>query len=392
MFDTLEDTRVHCTSIMTSMTAGEYLDLVEHVYKKKGGIEGQRSPLKTKTAVIIRNRMVSDLQTGAVIPPIVVGVLLSDTEQAELAKLLTTPELVAFFQALDADKISIIDGMQRTTALKEAEAVDPNIRKRKVRVEFWVTKFINSLIYRMLVLNTGQVPWELARQLETVYSQFLKKITAELGDDDVAIFLKDDQRRRANAAQYQGSRIIELLLVFSSRKTEVEVRDQVAEDFARLDAVETSAHAEFIEFFVEMLRYLARLDRAFSRLGPIAADAASRFDAGKDIFGGLPAMAGFAAAVSVYLFDEPGFKLDWTTATKKMTDVRAAMDSLLTRLEKMNESELRDFMQLGLLQELTSGRRGGVGRYERELFKKAFTAMLKFAGRLESLEPCWRAT
>ena len=51
----------------------------------------------------------------------------------------------------------------------EALEEDELAAEREVREEFWVAEKVNSLIYRMLVLNTGQVPWETGRQLETVY-------------------------------------------------------------------------------------------------------------------------------------------------------------------------------------------------------------------------------
>lgn len=391
MYDILEDKRVHCTSIMTVVTVGEYLELVDHVYAKKGGIEGQRAPLKTKTALTIRKRMVSDLQIGAVIPPIVVGVLVTAEERKQLSDIADEAALIGFVGTLDPDKISIIDGMQRTTALKEAEAANNDVRTRRVRVEFWITEFLNSLIYRMLVLNTGQVPWELARQLETVYGQFLRKITEELGASTVSIFSKDDQRRRVDAGQYHGSRIVELLLVFSSRKTEVEVRDRVAEDFARLDAIETSAHAQFIEYFIEMLRNLVLLDKAFSKIETDQTEPPSRFASGKEIFGSFPAMVGFAAAVAVFLFDEPGFEINWVTAADNIKKVQESTRIVTEKLHSLDVDQGREFMQLGLLQEQMAGRRGAVGRYERDFFKRAFTAMFKHAERLESLEPCWRA-
>ncbi len=76
---------------------------------------------------------------------------------------------------MDPKTKSIIDGMQRTTALQEAkDSFGEN--QLNIRVEFWIADKLNSLIYRMLVLNTGQVPWEMARQLETIYSQLLKSI------------------------------------------------------------------------------------------------------------------------------------------------------------------------------------------------------------------------
>lgn len=391
MLDLLEDRRIDCTSIMTSMSVGEYLALVDHVYANRGGIEGQRAPLKTKTALTIRKRLVHDLQVGAVVPPIVIGALVTRGERAALRELQSSQELPTFFRNLEVDKLSIIDGMQRTTALKEAIQANGEMANEKVRVEFWATEYINSLIYRMLVLNTGQVPWELARQLETVYSQFLQRISDELGKDNVEIFSRDDLRRRANAAQYQGHAIVELLLVFSSRKPEVEVKDKVAEDFARLDIIETSAHANFIGDFVEMLRLLSRLDRAFSRLGKDPEAQPTRLSSGKDIFGSFPAMAGFAAAVAIAIYDEPGFSIDWDTTAEKLVRIAQATNAISARLEALTEAELREFLQLELLQERMTGRRGGVGRYERELFRKAFTAMLNNADRLESMQPCWLA-
>ena len=37
----------------------------------------------------------------------------------------------------------------------------------KLRIELWVTSKANNLIYRMLVLNTGQISWTLKKQLNS---------------------------------------------------------------------------------------------------------------------------------------------------------------------------------------------------------------------------------
>ena len=254
-----------------------------------------------------------------------------------------------------------------------------------------VARFLQETDQDNLSINTGQVPWELSRQLETVYKQLLKKISTALSRDDIQIFLKGDQRRRADAGQYQSSVIVELFLIFSSRKDEVELRDQVAEDFARLDTIETSSHADFIDYFVTMLKSLARLDKAFSRLEKSADAEPERFDAGKDIFASLPAMAGFAAAVAVYVFDQPGFDINWKEAPKRLKEVQQSIEIISAKLDKLKKSQLGEFMQLSMLNQLLSGRRGGVGRFERDLFKRAFTMMIGNAARLQTLGPCWRA-
>lgn len=392
MYHTLEDRRVQCTSVMTVLSVGRYLELVEAVYAKRGGLDGQRAPLKTKTGLTIRARMVSDLQHGAVIPPVVLGVLADESQIAGLAGVADSDAFAGWFSALDAEAISIIDGMQRTTALKEAVAANGEIAATSLRVEFWISKYLNSLIYRMLVLNTGQVPWELERQLETIYSQFLKRISAEI-NGEAEIFERDEKRRRVSAGQYQSSSIIELLLVFSSRKSEIDIKDRVAEDFARLDAIETTAHVEFLDYFIETLRLMVVLDKAFSKLPRQNGDEpAGRLQSGKDIFASFPAMAGFAAAVSVFLFDEPGFKIEWAEAPAKMEQVKKAVETVAARIDSLDADGLRQFMQMETLAERLSGRRGGVGRFEREMFRRAFTTLIKNAERLETMEPCWLAS
>ena len=74
------DKKLDCCSIMVSMKISEYLSIVDTVYAKKGGIQGQRDALKQKTAIIIRNRMINDITEGAILPPVVIGVILSESE------------------------------------------------------------------------------------------------------------------------------------------------------------------------------------------------------------------------------------------------------------------------------------------------------------------------
>jgi hypothetical protein len=59
------------------------------------------------------------------------------------------------------DSLAIIDGMQRTTALREAIALHEETKKRRMRVELWAAQSTDSLIYRMLgreLINTEPQP------------------------------------------------------------------------------------------------------------------------------------------------------------------------------------------------------------------------------------------
>ena len=68
----LKDLRVNGYSISTVVTIAEYLGwFVEYGLPNK--LEDQRPVMKTRSANMIRKRLVDDLQQGAVIPPIVLG-------------------------------------------------------------------------------------------------------------------------------------------------------------------------------------------------------------------------------------------------------------------------------------------------------------------------------
>jgi hypothetical protein len=247
---------------MISLTVTEYLALAENAYHNKGGIEGQRSKLTTKTAQTIRQRMVEDVARGAVLPPVVIGYQTDGDNYERISRSTSKEELLQILGKDQTDSLSIIDGMQRTTALQEAINAGRHIGNNLVRVEFWIALEVNSLIYRMLVLNTGQVPWEIGRQLETVYGQIVKIVRDKIGDE-IEIFAKDDNRRRRQHSQYQGQSIIELFIIFTSRKAEVDLRDKISEDFARMNAIESTSHSEFIGYFTDVLSLLTKFDQLF---------------------------------------------------------------------------------------------------------------------------------
>lgn len=389
MFNKLKDKRVDCLSIMVEMKIGDYLQLVEDAYKNAGGIEGQRSPLKTKTGITIRKRLVADIEAGAIIPPVVVGVLLKKEKYESFENITDINKYINAANEEGGNRISVIDGMQRTTAMLTAINNNPEVKDHLIRVEFWVAEQVNSLIYRMLILNTGQVPWEIGRQLETIYGQFITQIKEKSGDI-IDVFQTDDNRRRVQAGQYQSKNIIELLLVFSSRKSEIDIKDKVAEDFARLDAIETTAHNEFIEYFISTMRAMSKLDVQFGRINDFGLQS-SRLKSGKDIFGSFPAMVGFFSAVSIELFDEPGFQIQWELASQKMAEVEKSVETIVKKMSALDTEELLQFIQADLLEERLSQRSGQVGRFERELFRKSFQSMLRNSARLTNLEPCWRA-
>lgn len=344
----LKDDRVNCYSVMTTMSIGEYLAFVQSVYEKKGGLEGQREPLKTRTAIRIRNTMRSDLRLGAVLPPIVLGVVVS-SEELEPLTTLDSAALNQKVQQIPRENIFIIDGMQRTTALAELNRdpnVDRDVVKKPMRVEYWIASKTNSLIYRMLILNTGQVPWNLRRQIDVVFRSVIKEIKEKVTAIDVIEV--DVPRRRSRGGQFQSKVIVELYLVFGARKALIDTKERLSEEFTKLDFIEATARDEFADLFYGVLHFLGEFDKAFAKYqGQPGGNRIStpqdteeeenrgRFCAGLDLFSSQPACVGFITAMAQEILGRPGSERTREEQNKKWNALRENATALLGRLQKM---------------------------------------------------------
>ncbi|CUA87869.1 hypothetical protein [Pseudidiomarina woesei] len=392
----LEDTNKNSFSIMFTMNIDDYLALVDQAYKDSGGVEGQRAPLKTKTGQRIRKRMVLDIIEGAVLPPLVLGATLTPDQVGLARKIDSDADGIDLLHQLE--DISIIDGMQRTTALKEAlklaqdEFTDKvtDIRTRKIRVELWVAESVNSLIYRMLVLNTGQVPWDMKRQLQTIYKSILKEIRASV--DDINVLGLEQGQRRTQGGQFQGDKLIEFFLSFTSRKTAIDLKEKVAEDFARMDATEATSSSRFLRDFIICVQLLVNLDHAFSRANNTKEELSdSRIKSGKDVFKSFPAGLGFFAAAATKIYGKPGYHLDDDITKRNLEVIVDNVDGLVTRLTQMSPEDVRDFLDLDTLNEKLSRKTSKVGAFEREFFQTAFSELITEGNHLPNMSPCWEA-
>ncbi|MGF6591062.1 hypothetical protein [Pseudomonas sp. 2835] len=386
-YHVLTDQRTGCLSAILTTSAKKYLELIEDVYKDKGGIKGQRTQLKTKTGIRIRERMVKDIAAGAILPPIVIGAILDDQEFNAAADFTDDQQISELLNSLNKQQLSIIDGMQRTTALLEASDINP-IESNPVRIEIWFAKSINSLIYRMLILNTGQVPWDIKRQLETIYEPILARIQKDVNNIDVLGI--NSNQRRTEAGQYQGSKLIEFFLAFSSRKTNIDIKEKVAEDFVRMDAAEATADGTFVDTFVEIIKILSDLDSVFFR-GKAQEQIDGRFKSGKDIFTSTPAGLGFVTAAAVYIFGAPGFTRNSESSIARSAELKLKISQLIETLNNIPEAQLFDFLELVSLNERIDRPSGKVGEFEREFFFKAFSALFSHAPELPNMDVCWAA-
>lgn len=384
--DILKDERVDCYSVLDQLTVEEYLAIVKETFQNQGGLEGQRDTLKTTTAIRIRKRMIKDIEAGAVLPPVVLGVIVSEGNFLNLESL-DKNSFLELIRNIPKDDISIIDGMQRTTALIAALNNTDDIATRKIRIEYWIACKVNSLTYRMLVLNTGQVPWNIRRQIEIVFRSNIKELKGRF--PSIEIMEIDDGRRRSKAGQFQANNIIELFLVFGARKEKVELQEKLADEFTRQDFIESAANPEFTSIFYDVINYLAKLDVAISNYKD--EDAEGYFKEGKDLFSSQPACVGFVTAIALRVLGRPGLDHDPETQNEQWTQIRTNIDKLLERLSQLNDDEIGQFLDFQTLNEVIRKKSGKASYHEREVFFQAFKVLIEEKFTPPSMTPCWRA-
>lgn len=377
--DMLIDKKTGCYSVLSTLSLNDYLKIVTPAYDKKGGLDKQRAALTTKTAKTIRSRMVSDLKEGAILPPVVVGIILSSDNIEKIKNIASDQALLDIINNTPNEDRAIIDGMQRTTAMLEVmKDKDENYRDNtKLRVEFWIASSTDSLIYRMLVLNTGQVPWNLRRQVEVIFTSIIKDLKSSVSD--LKIIEINDGKKITVPGQYHADDLIELFLAFGLRNVNVNVQEKIAEEFSRLDFIEATGNKNFIQEFKTVLHYLVKFDGLFSKFGN-----------GRDIFTKQTARIGFVVAFARNIFGKPGIDRSEQEQQQNFCKLIETSDKFISRLSSYNEEQMETFLDIETLTERLTAKKGKIGEFDRELFLKAFEELINDFS-INSLTSCWRA-
>lgn len=390
----LFDARVQCWSVLTTMTIESYLKLVTDAYRARGGLQYQRDALKTTSGKRIRARMISDIKDGTVLPPVVLGIVIEEEELNQLQSL-TQQETEERIANAWSDRISIIDGMQRTTALSEAYQQNPGLREQIVRVECWLANKTDSLIYRMLVLNTGQVPWNLKRQLQVVYAPLIEELKRNVTFERLLNVERGERRTRGG--EFRPDSMIEAYLAFGLRRTEIDTQESLAEEFSRLDMAEAISSQKYSRLFYPVVQMMVDLDRAFSRLDepdePRDSEGTpAKFRIGRNVFDSQPARVGFVVAFALNILGRLGNDRTPVASDEILNELKKQVLEMVQRLNSLSSDELREFLGLEVLGErLVGQKRSAIGRYERSFFETAFKVLLEERLEVPTLEVCWRA-
>lgn len=380
------DARIKCRYLLLTMQVEEFLQLVKPSYEQQGSIEGQRDVVRTATATRIRKRMADDIQQGTILPPIVLGAVAE--HKYIMQEVWTTEQARAIISKLGPAKISVIDGMQRTTVLLENKK---QLGGGTIRVELWISPSTENLVYRMLILNTGQIPWNLRRQLEVVHRNLIDEIAEKL-KGDLSIYKTDSRQRRTSAGEFQANDVVEMYLAFKLRKPHVDKESVLADQFSKLDLIEAVSRPKGLDEFIDAMRVMSGLDKQFARAKE-SDSADAKYKSGRNIFDKVSSCSGYMSAYAQFVSGRTGMDRNPESRAEQRKVLKTNVDAMMKRLSTRTPAQVRDFLSLDTLREVSEKRAGAlsIGEQERELFLAAFKLMFEEGRSLDSLEPCWRS-
>lgn len=198
----LKDKKINANSWMTTMKISDYLNMVtleENPYQR------------SLQQLSFYKKLINDLLNDGVMPPISV---------VYNGKLEATNHLL-----LSKDtKFKIIDGLQRTNCLfacLQKLKKDPSLftmneatfLQKKIYVEIWENIDLSSILYKMVVLNTGQKKMDYAHQLD-ILSESLE---SELKQNNIDYIKTIDKANSPKSMKFFLSDIVTGLISYINR-------------------------------------------------------------------------------------------------------------------------------------------------------------------------------
>lgn len=355
-----------------------YLNIISGAERN---LEIQRGIIKgSKAYATLR----ADLKRGCILPPLVLAIKNLDLPESLAAQFKPlspgSPEqellanLSPKLQNANSANMYIIDGLQRTNALKQTLAeIDtpdrPGFLSRLLRIEIWLNIPFGALAYRMLLLNAGQKPMSIRHQVE-ILSMKLSEELSTIPQIDIINTLSS--QRRVHKGQFQLAKLSETFQAWLQGQPNLDLRNLVMEQLLTESAIDVlgsslkgTASTSEKDAFRRLVEWLVAVDYALP-------DEDLQFFSNETVLQGIGAAVGAAERNPVL-----------------QPRMESCLKSLLSQLQSDPGSDplgIRDFDDL---RKGIDSARVNVGQATRDMVFKAFQEYFVSSG-IKSMADCWR--
>lgn len=243
VFDVKEDNKVNANCLLIDIPIGEYIDLIENNLEN---LRLQRGKVISRKRDVY-NRLRKDLEDGTIMPPLSLVVsekfsnIIKDIK--DIKKLEQTIN-----EKIDKESLSILDGLQRTycilNAIDDLKGKPEELKQFKnsrIRAELWYSIKTNALLYKILVLNTGQFKMSMRHQLEILnipLKETISNIANARGIENIVFSTYKDSFPSKEPYQYSFANILEALTAFNIRDPIVDKTNIVVTELERMRFIE----------------------------------------------------------------------------------------------------------------------------------------------------------
>lgn len=243
VFDLEEDKKVSGKCLLIDITIGDYVELIQNNLEN---LPLQRGKVISRKSDVYK-RLQEDLKNNTIMPPLslVVSKKFSNIikDIRDIRKLEQTIN-----EKIDNESLSILDGLQRTYCilnviddLKDKPEKLKRFKNSRIRAELWYSIETGALLYKILVLNTGQFKMSMRHQLEILYmplKETISNIAEERGIEDMRFSTYKAPSPSKKPYQYSFGNIVEALTAFNTRDPIVDKTNIVVTELERMRFIE----------------------------------------------------------------------------------------------------------------------------------------------------------
>jgi len=242
-----KDCRTDTPVVYAEILMKDYLNLVGTDFDR---FEIQRKRVDPKKYT----RLKDDILKGALLPGITLAVDPGKVQKFEAAlEKQDNSQLIS--QLSEPNDIYILDGLQRSFIIKDLVNEGKSFKaEQKILLEIWFEKKIDHLIYRLIVLNSGQKPMSMKHQVELLFMTMKNEIESKI--PGLEIYLEKDETLRSKAMKFSFDKIVNAYYGFLTKSPEIERENLVVKKMNE-DNILSSEEDELNESFNQFVKYLS---------------------------------------------------------------------------------------------------------------------------------------
>jgi len=207
-------------------------------------------------------RLKNDIKDGALLPSITLSV--KHNLVNNIVENLNDEEKISEFLSSEDGIVDILDGLQRTFILKEIEKEIGEFKEgQTLLLEYWLESDLRNIVYRMIVLNSGQKAMSMRHQIDLLFAT--TKITIQEKIPEIEIFTEREGKKRTSSNKYQLNNIASAYYSFLMASPEQDNEKIVSEQIKNNEIFESSKEKINNDFdlFIDIFKSYQEIDSLF---------------------------------------------------------------------------------------------------------------------------------